>query len=806
MAKDVEIKIKVVNESGDVVEKAVKSMKELETEAGKLKEALANAPIGSEKFKQLSGALKETDKTIEKTKMSTMGLGEKLSSIGGPMGGVIQGFLGMGKAAMAFAMNPIGAIIAAIGLVFVAVTKAIKNSEAAMDGITKITAIFGGIVRPIFEFIENVAVAAINALAEGLETVAGWFGASGEAAGNYADALDAAQDTEKDLAVTRAQTNKQLAEAKEILSDSNATYEERVAALKKVQAAESAQSAQELANKKELLRLAQEDIQLNGASEEAIQKVRDAKIALANIEQDNAAKQRQFNKQEKALAAEKKSAEDAAAKEAEARAKEAAAKAKERRDAAVAGEKAARDQMRKYDEAYTLSLITNEDERAKLQLQYRQEAENREMAAQIKKVESIKKKSKAEIAELKALNEAKVALDKLHLQEINDLFIKQDEAKYEREKAAKAKLEVLSQENHDAMFDQDIVAIYKARDAKLKAAQDEETEFKKLLDAKLITQEQYNQAISDLDKKQRLIMMQAQDAGELLSMKQSKAKLDLALENEKLSFDEKRALIDENNTHLRSVYADTEGQLTKILEDNAAKRKAIDKAEFDLRVQQVGGILTVATDITNAVQAVQDAQMQRELKGAGDNAAKQEEIKKKYFEKGKKTQIANAIIGTIQGAVQAFTSLSSIPVVGPILGGIAAAAALVAGYANVDKIRSTQYEGGGTPGGAVPEAPAQTKSMFADGGLVRGPGTGVSDSISARLSNGESVINARSTAQFGGLLSLINEAGGGKPFAGGGVAGSGGGMNAPIIKTYVVASDVTSQQEADFRIQQVARL
>lgn len=61
-------------------------------------------------------------------------------------------------------------------------------------------------------------------------------------------------------------------------------------------------------------------------------------------------------------------------------------------------------------------------------------------------------------------------------------------------------------------------------------------------------------------------------------------------------------------------------------------------------------------------------------------------------------------------------------------------------------------------------------AKFATGGLVVGPGTATSDSIPARLSNGESVINARSTAMFGPLLSSLNQAGGGiafNPAAGG---------------------------------------
>ena len=55
-------------------------------------------------------------------------------------------------------------------------------------------------------------------------------------------------------------------------------------------------------------------------------------------------------------------------------------------------------------------------------------------------------------------------------------------------------------------------------------------------------------------------------------------------------------------------------------------------------------------------------------------------------------------------------------------------------------------------------------AKFATGGYVSGPGTGTSDSIPAQLSNGESVINAKSTAMFGPLLSSLNQAGGGIAF------------------------------------------
>lgn len=54
-------------------------------------------------------------------------------------------------------------------------------------------------------------------------------------------------------------------------------------------------------------------------------------------------------------------------------------------------------------------------------------------------------------------------------------------------------------------------------------------------------------------------------------------------------------------------------------------------------------------------------------------------------------------------------------------------------------------------------------AKFASGGLVTGAGTGTSDSIPARLSNGESVMTARATSMFAPLLSAINTMGGGVP-------------------------------------------
>jgi hypothetical protein len=58
---------------------------------------------------------------------------------------------------------------------------------------------------------------------------------------------------------------------------------------------------------------------------------------------------------------------------------------------------------------------------------------------------------------------------------------------------------------------------------------------------------------------------------------------------------------------------------------------------------------------------------------------------------------------------------------------------------------------------------ALDSAKFATGGYIRGAGTGTSDSIPVRVSNGESIINANTTAMFSGLLSSLNQLGGGVP-------------------------------------------
>ena len=215
------------------------------------------------------------------------------------------------------------------------------------------------------------------------------------------------------------------------------------------------------------------------------------------------------------------------------------------------------------------------------------------------------------------------------------------------------------------------------------------------------------------------------------------------------------------------------------------------------------------------------AQSQQDRK----RAEEEDKLREKQFGIQKAASIAAATISVIQGAINAYTSLSVIPVVGVGLGIAAAAAAVAAGAFQIAAIESTTFQkanlpdiytdpsglnggSGDSSGGSGGTKISGGRNYFpvrngAAGGILVGPSHAEGGIMSpfGELEGGEAVINKISTQRFGSILSSINQAGGGSP-----IPSTGREDAAPIFKTYVVASDVSSQQEADFKIRQIAKL
>ena len=261
---------------------------------------------------------------------------------------------------------------------------------------------------------------------------------------------------------------------------------------------------------------------------------------------------------------------------------------------------------------------------------------------------------------------------------------------------------------------------------------------------------------------------------------------------------ENKALNDEEKVLLEQDY---QAKL-KDIDDIALQNKIIAAEEEEgLRRQKVAGQQQMLSDIISIAGA-------ETAVGKAALVAKQLLAAKELILEIKKTitfstqAAARSVVAVAEGTAQ--TAKIGFPQNIPMLIGYAAQAVGI-----ISAIRSAVKSAGGNAGkGGKEEGPGSTGAGFAVGGLVTGPGTGTSDSVPVRLSRGESVINARSTKMFGGLLSSVNQMGGGRKFASGGVVGnnslstinsltSQSPMSMGPIKTYVVASDVSNMNEME---------
>ena len=159
--------------------------------------------------------------------------------------------------------------------------------------------------------------------------------------------------------------------------------------------------------------------------------------------------------------------------------------------------------------------------------------------------------------------------------------------------------------------------------------------------------------------------------------------------------------------------------------------------------------------------------------------------KRKQFKLDKANSITEAIISTAQAVLAGLAAAP--PPIGPILGAINGAL----GAVQIGIISSQQFRA--AKGGIVPGSPSEI------------------DSVSSLLAPGEMVINSNSSQMYGGLLSTINELGGGIPLVPSipDKGTSGGNTNKyeennkqQPIRAYVVETEISDKQKKIRRIKE----
>ena len=262
----------------------------------------------------------------------------------------------------------------------------------------------------------------------------------------------------------------------------------------------------------------------------------------------------------------------------------------------------------------------------------------------------------------------------------------------------------------------------------------EEEKEQMLLDDQLEKQRQFLEKVNEMRKEYSKKSIEERKADELAWLEELKKK-GMISDNEydrfkgQINYKYDKEDQNDNTANLGGSTDDLSGGVLAIGDaiDNLNAKLLHGSAEWEdyaaIAVQSIGMVNAIMGAASQYMQACYDAEAaavearyDKEIDAAGNNKkkvkeleAKKEaelaELKSKYNERAMKIEIAQAIASTAMSAINAYSSASAIPVIGWIMGPIAAAAALAAGALQIASIKKQHqaeaagyYDGGFTGG------------------------------------------------------------------------------------------------------------
>jgi hypothetical protein len=412
---------------------------------------------------------------------------------------------------------------------------------------------------------------------------------------------------------------------------------------------------------------------------------------------------------------------DAAAKAAE----DAKKKRDEANKQAIEDKKTADKMLLDLQNEKALAEIKSEDDKAKKQAEIN-------MNARIAEIDALK-------VDTKTKNELKKATEEAYQLEVKEIDDKIKEKRAENDKKFEEELQQTLSEARIAKFKEGKEKEVAALDEALVA------ETKKVLDNADYTEEQKGLMVAALREKYGAEVAEIDAKYVKEADEKEQARLDSIVNNENLSYEARKQGVDDALALNKKLYK--EGKIdsdayTKTEKELSDARVEISKKEAAARAENAQKI---SATLKNAAKAI------------GEHTVA-----------GKAAAIAATTIDTYMSATAAFKSLAGIPIVGPVLGTVAAAAAIAAGLKNVKAIlavKAPQIPGGSSEPG------------FVDVPSPGAPSTG------------------------GG--SMPDLGGGGTPDLGGGGGGgaTGGGGGGGAVRAYVVERDISDSQRREAEIQ-----
>jgi hypothetical protein len=338
-------------------------------------------------------------------------------------------------------------------------------------------------------------------------------------------------------------------------------------------------------------------------------------------------------------------------------------------------------------------ILTDETESIQAKKKALEEVTKAESESSKEKVRTAKVDLDILVAKSKALGgQAEVKMK----QEIREATIALNEAETENAmtgiKLNKQRKMLLRQENEErkASIEAEKEVVKARKEAQKKILEDKKNADKEYRDAVLKARKELDDEINKIGQEQLTKQKTEQQARKEQAKKDEQDIYDNAkgflqasiIENEN-NIQAKRDLLEIEKEILLQNKELTEGEIAVIEAKYRKDREQLDKDDLErrktLEKQKIDAVQNGLTTIANLSELF-----------ANGSRAQQE----KAFKVQKAANIANATIDTYKAATGAYASLSSVPVVGPVLGAAAAGAAITAGLLNVKKIASQQFGGG----------------------------------------------------------------------------------------------------------------
>lgn len=680
------------------VKEASKSTAELKANIKDLQKQFDAQKVGSaeqvEAYKKLKTAqddlAQSTKNVAEAAESGGVHFGElreKISGMGGPLGEASEGVGKLNLSFKALLANPVVLVITAIVGALALLYKAFTNT---FEGAEKVEQIFAGIkaaAQALLDNLGHVASAIAKVFSFDFSGAVAEIKQVGDAVANaynaMADLTKKAQDLHKEQLANdleQAQRQKQLAVLRSQAQDEDVPVAKRKAALKELLAAseDNATKDVDLAKRTTANKLAQLTLEADGEKKNQ-DEINKLKIDQVHVETDAAnevrAIRRSLTQATKQELAEQKEARDKAAAEAKARRQELVDFI---------------NRLSKIQQENELSTIkdTYEKEQKQIQIQIDDQKRQTQVDLQAKKITADQ------------AQQLDAALEQQRLVKLDALRLKHNQEVADKEAAFQKDLQgILGKVRADGAANArdkekaELQATYQQRLAD--ASKNYKDNADHLHQIQVALAEQYHADNLALEEKFR-----KEDADK--RFKAEEARLKGIADNQKATYSSRVKALDDEQALIQKAFND----------------QVITEAEYNTKVN----------DLAKARIQIRQQEQQAHEKVAnaiGQTFGNLATLVGKQTALGKAFAIAQATIDTYSSAVKAYNAMAEIPVVGPALGAIAAAAAIAAGLSNVKKILAVDVSGNttstpsasGTPAApvtaaAAPVAPVQSSTVF----------------------------------------------------------------------------------------------